>query len=133
MKSASYRHLADTFYGNGIPDFALAHAMLTYDSSNSKDCFWVNDYAVKFQDLNIYFYSSKKQNVKILIKANNQKKAIYKTHLKIEQGQWFESDILIQLLLDPRKSKKKIKHGIQSLELIFETESETFQKNYQLN
>jgi hypothetical protein len=133
LNSSTHRHMPDSLYGNGIPDFALAANFLSGFDTTSKDVFWINKHATIFQDLNIYYYSSYKQNIKITVstKIKSKTKTIHKETYLLEKGQIFESDILLQYLFEKKKLKKK-KWLLSNLELTFETESGTFQKSFQI-
>ena len=133
INSATHRHLPDSLYGNGLVDFALASTFLNGFSNIKEDLFWVNRNAVLFQDLNLYFASSQVQNIKITVSTSikGKKKTIFKKSYLLGKGQIFESDILLQYLLEKRKLKKK-KWQLNNLELVFETANGTFQKSFQI-
>jgi hypothetical protein len=131
--ASTHRHMPDSLYGYGLPDFALASNFLNGFDSLNEDVFWVNKNATLFQDLNIFFIPSHKQNVKITISTSikNKRKNIYRKTYLLEKGQVFESDILLQYLLERKKLRKK-KWQLSNLELIFETPGGTFQKSFQI-
>ncbi len=131
--ASTHRHMPDSIYGYGIPDFDLADHLLSGFDTIKRDVFWINKHAVLFQDLNIYYTPSHNQNIKITITTTikGKRKTIYRKTYLVEKGQVFDSDIMLQYLSEKRKLKKK-KWQLSNLELIFETESGTFQKSFQI-
>ena len=134
MASATHRHIPDSFVGYGLPDLALASMLLSNKQDLLQDLFWINAHAVLFQDLNIYFVSSIKQNIKIQIKTElkGRIRTLYKTSIKMEKGELFQSDILLQMFLNKLEMKKKMKQ-FKTLELFFESENSSIHKTFQIS
>ena len=131
--ASTHRHMPDSFYGYGLPDFDLAAQLLGGFDTIHSDLFWINKNAVLFQDLNIYYASSHNQNIKFTITTTikGKRKTIYKKTYPLEKGQVFESDLLLQYLLEKKRIGKK-NWNLSNLELIFETSVGTFQKSFQI-
>ncbi len=83
-ESADQYAFPDSIKGYGIPDFCMAHTILTGISQNSLPVESFNVYPNPFQtDIEIAFYSNKKQNLQIAIydiagrKINNFTRIVY--------------------------------------------------------
>lgn len=131
--SATHRELPDSAYGYGIPDFDLAACMLgKCDSVNLlKDYFYMKYQAVMFQDLNIHFRSSVNQSIKITVLVSNgeKEKSIYRKRYSLKSGEWFFSDIVLQLSSSKKKKRMK-KSFVKTLTIVFETENGVYRRSY---
>jgi hypothetical protein len=133
VSSSTHRHIPDSLYGYGIPDFALASRILSGFESINEDLYWVNQNATILQDLNLYFVSSHIQNVKFYIYTSikGKRRSIYKKVYVLDKGEVLESDLMLQYFLSKKQLRRK-KWRLSNLELVFETANGTFQKTFQI-
>ena len=133
LSSSTHRHIPDSLYGYGIPDFALASRILSGFESINEDLYWVNQNATILQDLNLFFVSSQFQNVKFYIYTSikGKRRSIYKKVYVLNKGEVLESDLMLQYFLSKKQLRRK-KWRLSNLELVFETANGTFQKTFQI-
>jgi hypothetical protein len=133
VSSSTHRHIPDSLYGYGIPDFALATRFLSGFKTINEDLFWINKNATFLQDLNIYFVSSHIQNVKLYIYTSikGKRKTVYKKIYTLQKGEVLESDLMLQFFLSKKQLRRK-KWQLSNFELVFVTANGTFQKTFQI-